>query len=88
MNLAELAKLCVENGDFLGNIIRDIEKMKRHFAQRHYEGIASVISELNYTGFSEGEVHSIVQAFSFFLKDDSDRFDANKFEDACYKKEG
>jgi hypothetical protein len=59
--------------------------MSRHFAQRHYEGIASVISKLS---VSEDEVEHIIKAFSDFLEDDNDRFDANKFEDACCKKEG
>ena len=56
--------------------------MKRYFAQRHYEGIASVISKLS---VSEDEVEHIIKAFSDFLENDNDRFDANKFEDACYK---
>jgi hypothetical protein len=59
--------------------------MSRHFAQRHYEGIASVISKLS---VSEDEVEHIIKAFSDFLEDDNDRFDSNKFEDACCKKEG
>ena len=59
--------------------------MNRHFAQRHYIDIARVISKLS---VSEDEVEHIIEAFSDFFEEDNDNFDVNRFEDACYSREG
>ena len=59
--------------------------MKRHFAKRHYIAMASVISKLS---VSEDEVEHIIKAFSDFFEEDNDNFDVNRFEDACYSREG
>lgn len=59
--------------------------MNKHFAKRHYVAIAKVLTGLDMSG---AEYDHVFQAFSDYLAEDNDKFDEDRFKNACYTREG